>query len=122
MILADTSVWVDHFRKQDARLSSLLLAGQIVIHPFVIGELALGSLRNRAQTLSYLNLLPQVRLSSTDEVRTLIEARSLHARGIGLVDMHLIASVLLTPPARLWTRDSRLRKIAEALNLHAHLL
>lgn len=121
MILADTSVWVDHFRKQDAHLHSLLLIGQILMHPFVTGELALGSLRNRAQTLHLLDHLPQVRVAGTDEVRHFIDARSLQQRGIGYVDAHLLASVLITPSALLWTRDRRLRKVAEDLQLHTPL-
>lgn len=112
MILADTSVWVDHFRKGDARLSQFLFASQIAIHPFIVAELALGSLAERAKTLKYLELLPQVRVARTEEVRQMIERHALFGKGIGFVDAHLIASTLLTPHTVLWTRDRRLRELA----------
>ncbi|MGC1227922.1 MAG: type II toxin-antitoxin system VapC family toxin, partial [Candidatus Sulfotelmatobacter sp.] len=112
MILADTSVWIDHLRSGDRELKNLLVQGQIVIHPFVTAELALGSLRNRAKTLALLDLLPQVRIAQMNEVRLTIEARHLENRGIGLIDAHLMASVLIHPSTLLWTRDKRLRKAA----------
>ena len=93
--------------------------GHIVIHPFIVAELALGSLRKRAKTLALLNLLPQVRLAQLSEVRQTIEARRLYSLGIGLTDAHLIASVFINPPTLLWTRDKRLRNAAEALGIHA---
>jgi predicted nucleic acid-binding protein len=92
-----------------------------VIHPFIIAELALGSLKERTKTLALLDLLPHVRVAQLDEIRTLIEARHLYGLGIGLTDAHLIASVLINPPALLWTRDKRLRSAAEALGIHAGL-
>jgi predicted nucleic acid-binding protein len=95
--------------------------GQIVIHPFVIAELALGSLQERTKTLALLDLLPQVRVARLSEVRLTIEARRLYSLGIGLTDAHLIASVFLNSPTLLWTRDKRLRKVAEALGIHASL-
>jgi len=95
--------------------------GQIVIHPFIIAELALGSLRKRARTLALLDLLPQVRMPQLAEVRLMIEARRLYGLGIGLTDAHLIASVLVNSPTLLWTRDKPLRKVAEALGIHAGL-
>lgn len=121
MILADTSVWIDHFRSGDRALNKALNQGQIVIHPFVTAELALGSLRDRARTLAWLDLLPQVRVAQMNEVRLMIEARRLYNMGIGLTDAHLIASVILSTPTLLWTRDKRLRKAGEALGIHAHL-
>jgi predicted nucleic acid-binding protein len=96
--------------------------GQIVIHPFVIAELALGSLQERAKTLALLDLLPQVRVAQLGEVRSAIETRRLYNLGIGLTDAHLIASVFINPPVRLWTRDKRLRKAAEGLGIHANLV
>jgi len=98
-----------------------LSEGRIVIHPFVIAELALGSLRDRGKTLALLDLLPQVRTAHLSEVRLTIEARRLFNLGIGLIDANLIASALLNPPALLWTRDKRLRAAAEALGIHARL-
>jgi predicted nucleic acid-binding protein len=95
--------------------------GQIVIHPAIIAELALGSLRRRAQTLALLDLLPQVQVAQLSEVRRMIEARRLYNLGIGLTDAELIASVLINPSARLWTKDKRLRRAAEALGIHAGL-
>ena len=95
--------------------------GNIVIHPFVIAELALGSLRQRANTLALLDLLPQVRMPQLSELRLTIEARRLYSRGIGLIDASLIASVFLDPSTLLWTRDKQLRKVAEGLGIHASL-
>jgi predicted nucleic acid-binding protein len=121
LILADTSVWIDHFRSAIPEMAHHLSEGRIVIHPFVIAELALGSLRDRGKTLALLDLLPQVRTAHLSEVRLTIEARRLFNLGIGLIDANLIASALLNPPALLWTRDKRLRAAAEALGIHARL-
>lgn len=98
-----------------------LTRGNIVVHPFVIAELALGSLRERTKTLALLDLLPQVRVAQLTEVRVTIEARRLYSLGIGLTDAHLIASVFINPSTLLWTRDKRLRKAAEGLGIHASL-
>jgi len=96
--------------------------GRIVIHPFVTAELALGSLRDRSKTLALLDLLPQLPMAQISEVRTLIEARRLYGLGIGIVDAHLIASVLISPPTLLWTRDKQLRRVAESLSIHASVI
>jgi len=117
VILADTSVWVDHFRSGNPQLHNLLARDQIVMHPFVIAELALGSLRDRAKTLLDLDLLPAARVAKMSEVRHMIEANALYSKGIGLIDAHLIASCLLTPGTQLWTRDSALQKVAKALGI-----
>ena len=121
MILADTSIWIDHLRSDNKVMRQHLNQGRIVIHPFIIADLALGSLRDRTRTLRLLDLLPQVRVAQPDEVRLMIESRRLYNRGIGLTDAHLIASVFLNPPTRLWTRDKPLRRLAEALGVHADL-
>ncbi len=121
MILADTPIWIDHLRSRNKALSEQLNRGNIVIHPFIIAELALGSLRERAKTLALLDLLPQVRVAQTSEVRLTIEARRLYSLGIGLTDAHLIASVFINSPTLLWTRDKPLRKVAEGLGIHAGL-
>jgi hypothetical protein len=121
LILADTSVWIDHFRSGSKDLQKALNQGQIVIHPWIIAELALGSLRERAKMLAMLDLLPQVRVAQESELRFMIEARRLYNLGLGLTDVHLIASVFLVPPTLLWTRDKRLRSAAEALGIHANL-
>ena len=118
MILADTSVWVDHLRRSDARLLAELDRRNILMHPFVVGELVLGSLSQRKQTLAAIDDLPHAVIAQADEVRRLIERKALYSRGIGYSDVHLIASVLLTPDAILWTRDRRLRVVAESLKIH----
>ena len=117
MILADTSVWIDHLRNGDAELSCRLEAGQIACHPLVIAELSLGTIRARAEVLGLLDDLPALPLASVTEVRTLIEARRLMSRGIGYVDVSLIASCLLAPGSTLWSRDRRLVVAAEQLAL-----
>ena len=96
-----------------------LQQGQIATHPFIIAELALGSLKERGKTLALLDLLPQVRMAQMNEVRHLIESRRLYSLGLGLTDAHLIAAIFLSPPTLLWTRDKRLRRTAEALGIHA---
>ena len=102
-------------------MRKLLNEGQIVIHPAIIAELALGSLQQRTKTLALLDLLPHVQAAQLSEVRRMIEARRLYNLGIGLTDAHLIASVFINPPTLLWTRDKRLRKAGEGLGIHAHL-
>jgi predicted nucleic acid-binding protein len=92
-----------------------------VIHPFIVAELALGSLEERTKTLALLDLIPQVRMAQTNEVRYAIEARTLYSRGISLIDAHLITSVFINPPTLLWTRDKQLRKVATDLGIHATL-
>ena len=125
MILADTSIWIDHFRSVNRSINKEmrknLNEGQIVIHPSIIAELALGSLQERTMTLALLDLLPQVRVAQLSEVRRMIEARRLYSLGIGLTDAELIASVFINPSTLLWTRDKRLRKAAESLGIHASL-
>jgi len=121
LILADTTIWIDHFRSENEEMRRHLHQGDIVIHPFIIAELALGSLRQRAKTLALLDSLPQVRMSQLAEVRLMIEARRLYSLGLGLIDAHLIASIFVNPPTLLWTRDKPLRKVGEALGIHASL-
>ena len=121
MILADTSVWVDHFRSGDKDLQKALNQGQIVIHSWIIAELAFGSLRERAKTLAMLDLLPQVRVAQMSELRVMIEARRLYSVGIGLTDAQLIASIFLNPPTLLWTRDKSLRRVADSIGIHVAL-
>jgi predicted nucleic acid-binding protein len=121
VILADTSVWIDHFRSGNREMQARLNRGEIAIHPFIVAELALGSLKQRARTLAWLDLLPHMHVAQTSEVRTAIEARKLYGVGIGLVDAHLIVSVLIDSPTRLWTYDKKLRRIAERLGIQAKL-
>jgi predicted nucleic acid-binding protein len=121
LILADTSIWIEHLRSGNKVMRKHLNEGQIVIHPSIVAELALGSLPERTKTLALLDLLPQVRVAQWSEVRRMIEARRLYSLGIGLTDAHLIASVFINPSPLLWTRDKRLRKAAESLGIHASL-
>ena len=121
MILADTTIWIDHFVSADPELARQIANRQILMHPMVVAELALGSLRDRANSLAYLDRLPKVRGAQLGDVRHMIEANALYSRGIGLTDAHLIAALLLNPPALLWTRDKRLRTVAESLGLNAKL-
>lgn len=121
MIVADTSVWIDHFRSGSNDLQNALSHGEIMIHPWIVAELALGSLRDRTKTLAMLDLLPQMRAATMNEVRHLIEARRLYNLGVGLTDTHLLASVFLQPPTLLWTRDKQLRRVAEGFGVHAKL-
>lgn len=122
MILVDTSVWVDHFRRTDARLSELLGRGGVLAHPFVIGELALGNLRQRDGILEALQNLRSAKVASDAEMLRFIAQQRLSGLGIGYVDAHLLAAVQLTPGARLWTKDKRLRAAAEGLSLNADLV
>jgi hypothetical protein len=116
MILADTSVWIDHLRKGVPGLSARLEEGTIATHPFVIGELACGNLRNRRLILRYLGELPSVTVASDEEVLGLVEDRRIWGKGIGWVDAHLIGSALLTGCA-LWTRDAGLARTAAQVGL-----
>ena len=119
MILADTSVWIDHLRSGDAALAHLLETGRVLAHPFVIGELALGGLRQRDVILGALRDLPQAVVASDDEVQHLIERQPLFGLGIGYVDVHLLAAVRLSAGASLWTRDKRLNAVATRLSIAA---
>jgi predicted nucleic acid-binding protein len=121
LILADTSVWIDHVRSGNKEMRRRLDQGQIVIHPFLIAELALGSLQQRTQTLAMLDLLGQVRVAQLSELCLMMEARRLYNLGIGLTDAQVIASVLINPPTLLWTKDKQLPKVAEALRVHVPL-
>jgi hypothetical protein len=115
LILVDTSVWVDHLRRGDAGLVDLLERSAVLMHPFVVGEMACGSLRDRDSILELLQDLPAAGVASPDEVLTFIDSQVLYGKGIGYVDAHLLASVALTPGARLWTRDTKLRRAADSL-------
>ena len=117
MILVDTSVWVDHLRKGNDRLNSLLLSTTVLVHPFVIGELACGNLHNRNRILNLLGDLPASKPARDQEVLFFIEQNDLMGRGIGYIDAHLLASVSLSSPARLWTVDRKLHKVAVQLGL-----
>ena len=116
MILVDTSVWVDHLRRANLELVDLLERGQVLVHPFVVGEIACGSLSDREAALELLRQLPAAAVADPDEALGFIELRGFHGKGIGYVDLHLLASAALTAGSTLWIRDKRLRETADALN------
>ena len=121
MILVDTSVWVDHLRRAEEMLTDLLDREQVLTHTFVIGELALGHLRQRDAVLEALQDLHQAMVARDEEVLRAIEHERLFGLGLGYVDVHLLASVRLTPDASLWTRDRHLLAAAERLSLAARV-
>jgi len=121
MILADTSIWVDHLRRHNQEMARLLGRGEIVMHPFVVAEIALGSLRERRKRLEEMDALREVEVAHLGEVRHMIEAHALYAKGIGFTDAHLIASCLLTPGTLLWTYDGDLKNVAKSLGVLADL-
>lgn len=116
MILADTSVWIEHFRRRREDFGSLLEAGQIRCHPFVVGELSCGNLPNRAEVLGMLSRVPSLAVVSHDEATELLERRKLFVRGVGWIDVHLLASALVSGAA-LWTLDARLADAARLLRV-----
>lgn len=115
MILVDTSIWVDHLRTGRPALADLLERGMVLGHPWVTGELALGGLPPRGEVLRLLASLPQATVATGDEVLAFIDDHRLHGLGIGFVDAQLLAATRLTPGARLWTGDRRLRDAATGL-------
>jgi predicted nucleic acid-binding protein len=117
VILVDTSVWIDHLRATNQRLVTLLTSNSVLAHSFVIGELALGTLRDLEGVLGSLSRLPQALKAEDAEVLQLMRARNLAGLGIGYVDAHLLASTLLSPGASLWTYDKRLAAVASRLAL-----
>ena len=117
MILVDTSVWVDHLRSGEPALATALEGGRVLMHPFVLGELACGNLENRDEVLRLLGALPSAPTATDSEVLGLIERRALMGRGIGYIDAHLLASTALAADASIWTRDRRLATVAAELDL-----
>ena len=112
MILVDTSVWIDHLRSGEPALATALEAGRVLMHPFVLGELACGNLKNRSEVLRLLGDLPAAPTATDPEALGLIERRALMGRGVGYIDVHLLASAALAGVGQLWTRDSRLAAVA----------
>ena len=117
MILVDTSVWVDHLRDGTPALAAALEQGRVLMHPFVLGEMACGNLKNRGEVLQLLGELPAAPMATDPEALDFIERRALMGRGIGYVDVHLLASVALAGTAQLWTQDKRLAAVAADLEL-----
>jgi len=116
MVLADTSVWIDHFKKGNTSLEKLLLDMEVICHPFIIGELACGNLKNRKEILSLLHSLPTAPLLEHDEVLYFIESKKLMGIGLGLIDVHLLASAHLAH-APLWTIDKKLLNLTDVLGV-----
>ena len=116
MVLVDTSVWINHFRKNDHQLEKLLFNGSVVCHPHIIGELACGNIKNRQEIVSLLQALPQIPLIEFEEFLYFIEQNQLYGKGIGFVDIHLLASAKLDQ-IPLWTADKRLQAASAKLNL-----
>jgi predicted nucleic acid-binding protein len=117
VILVDTSVWIDHLRKANPRLAKALEHEGVLMHPFVIGELACSELRRRREVLDLLSTLPPAVVATDEETLRFIERHRLMGKGIGYIDAHLLAAVILTDAATLWTRDKRLSAIAAQLRI-----
>lgn len=121
MILADTSVWADHLRRPDQTMNSCLDLGEIIMHPFVLGELALGSMPRYDAVLRALKSLPSAQIARPEEILIMVRENSLMGTGIGYVDAHVLASVVIVPDTHLWTRDKRLRRAAEKFGVASAL-
>ena len=117
MILVDTSVWIDHLRTAITPLAEALEAEDVLIHPFVVGELACGEIKRRQEVLNLLTTLPSSLVATDDEVLQFIENHHLMGKGIGYIDAHLLAAATLTEAGTLWTRDKRLAAIAVQLQI-----
>lgn len=120
-VLLDTSVWIRHFKESSDEVVRLLNDELVVSHEYVVAELACGSLKSREDTIGYLNALVTLPAVSINEAMILIETRALFSRGIGLVDVQLLASTLISPDTQLWTRDNRLHDIATELGIAYHV-
>jgi predicted nucleic acid-binding protein len=119
MVLADTSIWIDHFRRANLQLVRFLDQGDVVVHPFVIGELVLGQVAKISEMIDFFHLLPKTVVASADEILGFIAERKLSGSGIGYVDVHLLAAAALMPETLVWTRDKKLHAAAQALSLAA---
>lgn len=117
MILPDTNIWIDHLHRPDQRLAALLLRKRVRMHPFVIGEIALGLSGSLRKLIASAKDIKQPAIAGPDELLTLIQEQELGGTGIGYVDAHLLASARLTPNGRLWTRDKKLHAQAERLGV-----
>ena len=116
MVLVDTSVWIDHFHKTNIHLTGLLAEGFVFIHPFIIGELACGNIKNREEILILLQSLPQIKITDHNEIIYFIKKNKLYGKGLGYIDIHLLASCIIDN-AKLYTRDKKLINIAKELNI-----
>jgi len=118
VILVDSSVWIDHFRRPSVRLAALLDAEQVLAHPFVLGEVACGNLKNRKEIIALLHALPSTQKADDDEILFFIERHSLNGRGVGLIDIHLLASCLIDQ-CYIWTTDKNLKTTAEEMDIES---
>jgi predicted nucleic acid-binding protein len=121
VILVDTSIWIDHFRHGDAELRKIIENDRLLCHPVVIGELALGSLRDRDVIMAFLAAQPEALIASHDEVMVMIDQYSIFSMGIGYTDAHLLASLLIDCRSILWTRDKRLAAAAQKAGASLHV-
>ena len=121
MILVDTAVWIDHFRKNNPHLKSLLTQGLVVTHPLIIGELACGNFKQRSNIIFWLRALPTSEPADNHEILYFIEERRLMGLGIGIVDVHLLASAIISKYS-LWTVDKRLKIVAKQLGTHYEII
>jgi predicted nucleic acid-binding protein len=121
LILVDTSIWIDHLRSADAKLQALLENDQVVTHPFIRLELALGSIASREKVLADLALLPQAPVVASEELFSLIEHQTLYRRGMGLTDLQLLCCAVYDSSISIWTRNRQLGEIAAELGLRASL-
>ncbi len=115
MVLVDTSIWVSHLRTGEAPLKALLQRDEVLCHPFIVGELACGNITNRQEILSLLQALPMARMATHEEVLTFVEVHGLMGVGLGFIDVHLLASALLSK-ALLWTADKQLNQASATLH------
>jgi len=120
MILVDTSIWIDHLQRTEPDLVALLENAEVCVHPMIIGELALGSLRDRSVILSLLDDLPGIPVATHAEVLQLIASHALYGTGLSFIDAHLLAALRLSSTAKLWTRDRRLESAAKRLGVAAN--
>jgi hypothetical protein len=116
MVLVDTSIWISHFRENNSHLKKLLIDESVTCHPFIVGELACGNIKNRKEIILLLQALPQTLVAEGDEILAFIEHNKIMGIGIGLIDVHLLASALLTN-LPLWTSDKKLRTTASKFNI-----
>lgn len=119
MIVVDANIWIDHLRVANLALAGLIQRRRILIHPYTIGEIGLGSLARRSEVLEQLAMLPAAPIADHDEVLAFVERHALFGTGIGYVDSHLLASAKLVKAGKVWTRDKRLHVLAERLGLAA---
>ena len=121
MVLADTSIWADHFRSPNPLMTDYMAGDRLLMHPFVVGELVMGHLPNRFAIVRSLREMDQVIRATDDEVLAVVEREKIQGLGVGWIDAHLLVSVLITPEAMLWTRDRRLNALAQRFGCAAQL-